>query len=37
MYGPADLAQIAAAVPAQAVAGQRYNAAQMAMLDSERR
>ena len=32
----ADLAQIEAAVPADAVAGDRYPAAQMAMLDSER-
>ena len=32
----ADLARIAAAVPAGAAAGERYNAHQMAMLDSER-
>jgi len=32
----ADLAQIEAAVPADAAAGDRYPAAQMAMLDSER-
>ena len=32
----ADLARIEAAVPAGAVAGDRYDAAQMAMLDSER-
>ncbi len=32
-----DLAQIEAAVPAGAAAGERYNAAQMARLDSERR
>jgi aryl-alcohol dehydrogenase-like predicted oxidoreductase len=31
-----DLARIAAAVPAEAVAGDRYEAAQVAMLDSER-
>ena len=31
----ADLAEIEAAVPKDAVAGDRYNAAQMAMLDSE--
>ena len=34
--GPADLAAIEAAVPKGAAAGQRYAAAQMAMLDSER-
>ena len=34
---PADLAAIEAAVPADAVAGTRYEARQMAMLDSERR
>jgi aryl-alcohol dehydrogenase-like predicted oxidoreductase len=33
---PEDLAQIEAAVPADAVAGDRYPAAQMAQLDSER-
>jgi aryl-alcohol dehydrogenase-like predicted oxidoreductase len=33
----ADLAQIEAAVPASAVAGTRYDARQMQMLDSERR
>ena len=33
--GPAELARIEAAVPAEAVAGTRYNAAQMAILDSE--
>ncbi len=33
----ADLAQIEAAVPADAVAGTRYDARQMQMLDSERR
>lgn len=32
-----DLAQIEAAIPADAVAGDRYDAGQMAMLDSERR
>lgn len=32
-----DLAQIDAAVPADAVAGDRYDAGQMAMLDSEKR
>ena len=31
-----DLAQIEAAVPLGAVAGERYNAAGMAILDSER-
>ena len=31
-----DLAAIEAAVPAEAVAGGRYEAAQVAMLDSER-
>jgi aryl-alcohol dehydrogenase-like predicted oxidoreductase len=31
-----DLAAIEAAVPADAVAGERYEAAQVAMLDSER-
>ena len=31
-----DLARIEAAVPAGAVAGERYAASQMAMLDSER-
>jgi aryl-alcohol dehydrogenase-like predicted oxidoreductase len=35
--GPAELARIEAAVPASAVAGSRYAAAQMAMLDSERK
>ena len=34
---PEDLAQIEAAVPADAVAGTRYEAAQMSWLDSERR
>jgi aryl-alcohol dehydrogenase-like predicted oxidoreductase len=34
---PEDLAAIEAAVPADAVAGTRYEARQMAMLDSERR
>jgi aryl-alcohol dehydrogenase-like predicted oxidoreductase len=34
--GPQDLAAIEAAVPAGAVAGTRYEARQMAMLDSER-
>jgi aryl-alcohol dehydrogenase-like predicted oxidoreductase len=34
---PQDLAAIEAAVPAAAVAGTRYDARQMAMLDSERR
>jgi aryl-alcohol dehydrogenase-like predicted oxidoreductase len=34
---PQDLAAIEAAVPAEAVAGTRYEARQMAMLDSERR
>ncbi len=34
---PADLAAIEAAVPADSVAGTRYEARQMAMLDSERR
>ena len=34
---PADIARIEAAVPAAAVAGDRYPAAQMGMLDSERR
>jgi aryl-alcohol dehydrogenase-like predicted oxidoreductase len=34
---PADLARIEATVPAAAVAGDRYPAAQMGMLDSERR
>jgi aryl-alcohol dehydrogenase-like predicted oxidoreductase len=33
--GPAELARIEAAVPAEAVAGTRYNAAAMAHLDSE--
>jgi len=33
---PADLAAIEAAVPAEAVAGERYNEAGMAVLDSER-
>ena len=33
---PADLAEIAAAVPAEAMAGARYPAAQMAHLDSEK-
>ncbi len=33
---PEDAARIEAAVPAEAVAGTRYDAAQMAMLDSER-
>ena len=32
-----DLADIEAAVPANAAAGTRYDAGQMAMLDSERR
>lgn len=32
-----DLAQIESAVPAEAVAGERYDAGQMGMLDSERR
>ncbi|QYO63295.1 aldo/keto reductase [Leptolyngbya sp. 7M] len=32
----ADLAQIEAAIPPEAVAGDRYDAGQMAMLDSER-
>ena len=31
-----ELAAIEAAVPAEAVAGERYDAAQVAMLDSER-
>jgi aryl-alcohol dehydrogenase-like predicted oxidoreductase len=35
-WTPAELAQIAAAVPADAVAGERYAAAQFASLDSER-
>jgi aryl-alcohol dehydrogenase-like predicted oxidoreductase len=34
--GPADLAQIEEAIPADAVAGERYQAEQMAILDSER-
>ncbi len=34
--GPEDLARIERAVPAEAVAGDRYAAPQMAMLDSER-
>jgi aryl-alcohol dehydrogenase-like predicted oxidoreductase len=34
--GPDELAAIEAAVPAEAVAGERYAAAQMRMLDSER-
>jgi aryl-alcohol dehydrogenase-like predicted oxidoreductase len=33
----ADLSQIEAAIPASAVAGDRYDAGQMAMLDSERK
>jgi pyridoxine 4-dehydrogenase len=33
---PAELAEIEAAVPADAVAGERYGAMQMAHLDSER-
>ena len=33
---PQDLAEIEAAVPTEAVAGERYDAQQMAMLDSER-
>jgi len=33
---PADLAEIAAAIPRDAIAGTRYPAAQMAFLDSER-
>ncbi len=33
---PEDLARIEAAVPANAVAGERYSAAQMLHLDSER-
>jgi hypothetical protein len=32
----ADLARLEAAVPAGAVAGERYAASQMALLDSER-
>lgn len=32
-----DLARIEAAVPSDAVAGDRYDAGQMAMLDSEKR
>ncbi|MEO8114822.1 MAG: aldo/keto reductase, partial [Phenylobacterium sp.] len=34
---PADLAEIEAAIPKGAAAGERYPAPQMAMLDSERR
>jgi aryl-alcohol dehydrogenase-like predicted oxidoreductase len=34
---PADLSRIAAAIPPSAVAGDRYDAGQMAMLDSERK
>ena len=37
VLSPADLARIEAAVPATAVAGDRYPAIQMGMLDSERR
>jgi len=37
LLSPADLAEIEAAVPASAVAGERYDPHQMAMLDSERR
>jgi hypothetical protein len=33
----ADLAKIEAVVPSAAVAGDRYDAGQMAMLDSERK
>ena len=36
VLGPADLVAIAEAVPADAAAGTRYNAAQMAALDSEK-
>jgi hypothetical protein len=34
--GPGDLAAVEAAVPAGAVAGERYDQRQMAALDSER-
>jgi aryl-alcohol dehydrogenase-like predicted oxidoreductase len=37
VLSPADLARVEAALPAAAVAGDRYPAAQMGMLDSERR
>jgi aryl-alcohol dehydrogenase-like predicted oxidoreductase len=37
ILSPRDLARIEAAVPPDAVAGTRYDAAQMAQLDSERR
>jgi aryl-alcohol dehydrogenase-like predicted oxidoreductase len=37
VLSPADLARVEAAPPAAAVAGDRYPAAQMGMLDSERR
>ena len=36
VLGPADLAALAEAVPSGAAAGERYPAAQLAHLDSER-